>query len=153
MFIAYELALHLISAVEGSIDRIGRRDADLARQIRRAASGVPLQIAEGNRRRGKDRLHLFRTAAGSADEVQSSLQVAMRWHYVDAASVTEALSLCDRLLAILWRLTERTSPRSSAPSRRASEMASASSAASESSSDRAASSAADTSPADPSAIS
>ena len=143
MFIAYELSLELIDSLAGILERIRRHDADLARQLRRAGSGVPLQIAEGNRRTGKDRLHLFRIASGSADEVRATLQVALRWRYLDADAAARALSLCDRLLAILWRLTERTSPRNSAPSRRASDNASAS----------AASSAASTSADEPSAIS
>jgi four helix bundle protein len=82
MFIAYELSLELIDALAGIPERIGKHDADLARQIRRSGSGVPLQIAEGNRRRGKDRLHFFRIASGSADEVRATLQVAVKWRYL-----------------------------------------------------------------------
>jgi four helix bundle protein len=153
MFIAYELSLELIDSLADLLDRIRKHDADLARQLRRAGSGVPLQIAEGNRRTGKDRLQFFRIASGSADEVRACLHVALRWRYLDAEAAARAMSLCDRLLAILWRLTERTSPRSSAQSRRASARAATSSAASDSLSPSAASSAAATSAAEPSATS
>ena len=118
MFIAYELSLELIDALAGIPERIGKHDGDLARQLRRAGSGVPLQIAEGNRRTGKDRAHFFRIASGSADEVRATLHVAVKWRYLEADAVAPALSLCDRLLAILWRLTERTSPRSDVMRRR-----------------------------------
>ena len=153
MFMAYELGLELISELAGVPERIAKRDGDLARQLTRAASSVPLNISEGNRRTGKDRIHLFRIAAGSCSEVRTALEVAIRWRYIERSSVAGALALCDRLLAMLWRLTERTSPRRSMPSVRASSRADVSSAASDSSSASAASSAADTSPAEPTAIS
>ncbi len=60
---------------------------------------------EGRRRHGRDRIHLWRVAAGSADEVVASLRVAEAWGHVDAASIAPALGLCDRVLAMLWRLT------------------------------------------------
>ena len=153
MFIAYELSLELIEALAGVPERIAKHDTDLARQIRKSASSVPLTLSEGNRRQGKDRLHFFRISAGSASETHSALRVAVSWRYLDAASVAPALSLCDRLLAILWRLTERTSPRMSAPSRRASARAATSSSTSDSPSPIAASSAAATSADEPSATS
>ncbi len=153
MFIAYELGLELISKLAGVPERIGKRDPDLARQLRRSAASVPQNISEGNQRTGRDRVHLFRIASGSCSETRTSLEIAIRWGYVDRGSLAGALAVCDRLLAILWRLTERTSPRSSMPSVRASARAARSSATSDSSSASAASSAAATSPAEPTAIS
>ena len=107
MFIAYEISLQLVRAVRAPLERIEKRDADLGRQMRRAASSAALNIREGNRRVGKDRLHSFRVAAGSADEVVAALEVAREWGYVDAASVAPALAAADRLLGILWALTQR----------------------------------------------
>jgi four helix bundle protein len=69
------------------------------------ASRVPLNLAEGRRRVGKDRLHHFRIAAGSAAEVRVALLVARAWGDLEARDVEEALLLLDRLLAMLWRLT------------------------------------------------
>ena len=66
---------------------------------------VPINIREGNRRTGKDRPHLWRVAAGSADEVIGCLQIAEAWGYVEAAAIARAIELADRVLAMLYRLT------------------------------------------------
>ena len=54
---------------------------------------------------GKDRLHLFRVAAGSADEVRTSLLVAQAWGSFEPAAAEEALGLVDRVLAMTYRLS------------------------------------------------
>jgi four helix bundle protein len=66
---------------------------------------VVLNLAEGNRRTGQDRLQFFRIAAGSAAEVRAALEVACAWGHIEAspAAGTEV----DRVLAMLWRLTHR----------------------------------------------
>ena len=104
-FQAFEVALEIVRSLEQSLAVLDRRDPDLARQLRRAAASVPLNVSEGNRRRGKDRIHLWRVAAGSADEVAASLRVAEAFGYVQAAGTARSLELCDRVLAMLWRLT------------------------------------------------
>jgi four helix bundle protein len=65
---------------------------------------VPANIAEGNRRAGRDRRHLWHVAAGSADEVCAHLRVAEAWGYVSGGDIAEVLALADRVLAMLWRL-------------------------------------------------
>jgi four helix bundle protein len=67
---------------------------------------VPLNIGEGSRRRGKDRLHSYRIAAGSADEVRVALLTACAWGDLGESDIAAALALADRELAILWRLAE-----------------------------------------------
>jgi hypothetical protein len=62
-------------------------------------------LAEGRRRAGADRLHSWRVAAGSAEEVRAALRVAEAWGDLSAAEVSAAIVLLDRLLAMLWRLT------------------------------------------------
>ena len=44
-------------------------------------------------------------AAGSADEVVASLRVAEAFGHLKGQATAEALVLCDRVLAMLWRLT------------------------------------------------
>jgi four helix bundle protein len=104
-FEAFEIALQLIDALRTPIERVRNHDSALASQLRRAASSVPLNLSEGRRRVGKDRLHLWRIAAGSADEVRAALRVAQSWGYVDSQSLIEPLALLDRVLAMLWRMT------------------------------------------------
>ena len=73
-FDALELAIECIGSLRGLVQVVRRQDAKLARQIVAAASSVAANIAEGNRRRGADRLHFFRIAAGSADETRTHLR-------------------------------------------------------------------------------
>src|SRR5262245_48685176 len=81
-FDAHEVAVAIIEALRDVVVVIGRRDADLARQVRKAASSVAANVAEGNRRVGRDRIHLLRIASGSADEVVVHLRVAQAWGFI-----------------------------------------------------------------------
>ena len=103
-FDALDVAVEINRAVAAPVAKIAQHDADLARQIRRAAPSIPLNIAEAHRRVGKDRLHLFRIAAGSTAEVRAALQVALAWGHVAAGAIVEVLELLDREQAMLWRL-------------------------------------------------
>ncbi len=104
-FQVFEVSLELIRSLEQPLATLDRRDTDLAKQLRRAAASVSLNLSEGSRRQGKDRIHLWRVAAGSADEVAASLRVAEAFGYLKAAGSAQSLALCDRVLAMLWRLT------------------------------------------------
>ncbi len=103
-FEAFELALQLIAALRPLIVKLARLDKDLARQLRRAASSIPLNLSEGSRRTGGDRLHSFRVAAGSAEEVLAVIKVAIAWQYLNTAETASALELLDREQAITYRL-------------------------------------------------
>jgi len=105
MFDALERALALISLLRRVLARIAAKDPDLARQIRKAASSIPLNLAEGRERVGRDRAHHYRIALGSTAEVAAALAVAERWGYVEAEDLAEALVAIDRVRAMLWRLT------------------------------------------------
>ncbi|MEM9489505.1 MAG: four helix bundle protein [Myxococcota bacterium] len=104
-FDVFDVSLELIRTVRGPIEVIRSHDATLSTQLRKAAASVPANIREGNRRQGRDRLHLWTIAAGSADEVQSHLLVAQAWGYIDDTALQVPLQLVDRVLAMLWRLT------------------------------------------------
>ena len=104
-FETYEVSLNLIPLLRPLVDAIALHDRSLADQIRRAGSSVPLNIAEGARRSGRDRNHSYRIAAGSAAEVRAALAVARGWGYVAEAQAGEADPWLDRVLALLWRLT------------------------------------------------
>ena len=104
-FDALTVSLQLMHALEPQLALLATRDADLARQARRAASSVHLNLAEGRQRAGKDRAHLWRIAAGSAAEVGSALDVAIAWRWLERDALADALALLDRVRAMLWRLT------------------------------------------------
>ena len=102
-FHVYGAALALVSALRPVLAQMKTQDRALADQLRRAASSVVLNIAEGNQRVGQDRLQFFRIAAGSAAEVKAALEVARVWGHLDASPAADAE--LDRVLAMLWRLT------------------------------------------------
>ena len=102
---AFELALEIITQLRAIVVIVRRRDVRLAQQIVAAASSVAANLAEGNRREGRDRLHLFRIAAGSADEVRAHLRVAHAWGWVSEREIRKVLATIDRELGILWSLT------------------------------------------------
>jgi len=104
-FDALELAIQLIRHLRPLVERLRSRNADAARQIRRAADSVPNNLAEGGKRLGRDRIHHFSVAAGSAEEVRTALRVAVAWGDLSEAEVREALQILDRIAAVCWRLT------------------------------------------------
>ena len=105
MFDAHEVSLDLVRSLRRPVAILQVRDRDLAQQIRRAASSIPLNLGEGRRRSGKDRLQHWRIAAGSAEEVRAALRVALAWGDVREGDAVQALDLVDRVLAMLWRMT------------------------------------------------
>jgi four helix bundle protein len=105
MFEALEVSLDLVRSLRRPVDLLRNRDRDLSQQIRRAASSISLNLAEGRRRVGADRAHHWRVAAGSAAEVHAALRVAAAWGDVEDRDVARALDLLDRVLAMLWRMT------------------------------------------------
>jgi four helix bundle protein len=104
-FQALEIALDAIRHLVEPLTTIAQRDPDLARQLRRAAASMALNLGEGRRRTGRDRLHLWRVAAGSAAEVVTALRVAEAFGHVRAGAVAPVLERCGRVLAITYTLT------------------------------------------------
>ena len=80
----HDVMLDVISTMQSMIRAIERRDRDLASQLKRAASSVVLNLAEGSGSFGGVRTQRYRTALGSARETMSCLQVAERFGYVEA---------------------------------------------------------------------
>jgi len=94
----------LIEALAPVVPAIERKDRSLADQIRRAASSVSLNLAEGERSAKGNKQKHYSIAHGSANEVRAALFVARAWG-VWIEPNERALSILDRLLALLWRLT------------------------------------------------
>ena len=76
MLMIYDVMLEVVRGMRGSIAAIEARDADLARQLRRAASSVVLNVAEGSGSAGGVRRMRYRTALGSARETRACLDAA-----------------------------------------------------------------------------
>jgi len=78
----YEDMLDAVYTMRGIVAAIEKRDPDLARQLRRAASSVVLNLAEGSGSFGRMRTARYRTALGSARETLACLRVAEAFAYV-----------------------------------------------------------------------
>jgi len=76
----------------------------LSDQVIRSASSVPANLAEGAGRSGRDRMHHYRIAYGSAKEVDTHLRLLAGAGAIDNARATTALQLFDEVRAITWRL-------------------------------------------------
>jgi four helix bundle protein len=103
MFIAYEVSVQLVRSLRDLVPVVEKSDRDLGDQIRRAASSVVLNLAEGQRSMKGNKQKHYALAHGSANEVKAGLQIAVAWGWVGDAK--EPLAILDRLFAILWRLT------------------------------------------------
>src|SRR4249919_806885 len=104
-FVALEIALEIVIALRDAVGVVRRHDAELARQIVSSASSIAANVGEGRRRVGRDRLHFFRIAAGSAEETRVHLQVAVAWGWLRPRDVDASLARIDRELRLLWGLT------------------------------------------------
>jgi four helix bundle protein len=86
----------------------------LSIQIRRSASSVAANIAEGHGRTHRgDYAHHLSIARGSVTELETHFELASRLLYVSAPELTRALDLCDATSRMLTQLkralaTERT---------------------------------------------
>ncbi len=91
--------LRLVAAVPPSVKF-------LADQACRAACSVPLNLAEGHGRFGRDRVYHYRVAYGSAKEAGSAVEMLARGGFVDSDAALLAAELLDRVRAMTWRLVQ-----------------------------------------------
>jgi four helix bundle protein len=75
----------------------------LTDQTVRAVTSVPLNLAEGAGRRGRDRVHHWRIACGSALEARTALEMLVATGSVDVEAAATADALLDRVAAMAWR--------------------------------------------------
>ena len=79
----YETILEVVAELRPVIGELERKDPDLARQMRRAATSVALNTAEGMYSRGKNRGARYHTALGSMRETLACIEVGTALGYVD----------------------------------------------------------------------
>ena len=80
----------------------------IADQVIRSASSVPANLAEGRGRSGRDRLHHWRIAYGSAREVDTHLRLLLGTRAIGVSRANEAIDLFDDVRAITWRMLHPT---------------------------------------------
>ncbi|TMQ05636.1 MAG: four helix bundle protein [Deltaproteobacteria bacterium] len=104
--VAYTVALDLIRALRPVVAELRKYSSDTADQVERAASSIVHNLAEGERRNGRDPKRFFDMAHGSAGEIRCALDVADAWGWpIDSE---HARTLLDRELGLLWGLTRRS---------------------------------------------
>jgi len=80
----------------------------LTSQIRRAATSVPANIAEGfGRWNSRDFARFLAIASGSLRELETHLVIVRRLGLVPRAKVDEVLPLCDELAKMLFKMRQR----------------------------------------------
>jgi four helix bundle protein len=98
----YGLILETIGVLRPVIERIERKDGDLGRQLRRAASSIALNVSEGSYSRGGNRQVRYHSAMGSARETLACLEVAAVLGYTEGIDA----QMRNRFNTILGTLTK-----------------------------------------------
>ena len=106
--IVYRKALEAAAIAIELARRVPSPLKSLADQVIRSASSVPANLAEGQGRNGRDRLHHWRISYASAKEVDCHLQLLCISGAVPRGKATTALQLFDEVRAMTWRLLHPT---------------------------------------------
>ena len=102
----YDVAIDVVREVQPIIERVAKRDPNLADHLRRSVTSVPLNLLEGAYVQGGNTRARFHTALGSAAEVRTCLDLAEALGYVK--SVDAGLrDKVDRIIATVTRLARR----------------------------------------------
>jgi four helix bundle protein len=103
----YDKSLDLAESVCELSRKVQQHDSDLARQMRKSSTSVPLNIAEGMYSRAGTRIARYENAMASAKETQAALDVSVRAQYLPAATVVVDLDRIDHIVATLWKWTRQ----------------------------------------------
>ncbi len=76
-------------------------------QAIKAVARIPLAIAEGQGRVGRDALHLYRIAYSTSKETSAVVELLVALEALDASAGQGALLKLDRVQAMLWGLMKR----------------------------------------------
>ena len=100
----YARSLELIDLTRQIMRRFPTGYGFLADQLRRAASSVPLNFAEGyGRVTQREQRRFFIIARGSASEVAAILDVAKGFEIVSQSDHAKARDICDHLVRMLTK--------------------------------------------------
>ena len=102
----YRAAIEFLVLASSLLERLPRGHGPLADQLRRAALSIPLNIAEGYGKRGRDdRARYYDIARGSAHECGAILDASSILHLVDEPTYHQGKTLLHRIVAMLVKMT------------------------------------------------
>jgi len=102
--VAQSKALEAAGIALSLVTRVPAPLKSVAELVVRSASSVAANLAEGHGCSGRDRMHHWRIAYASPEEVNVHLALLARTGAVDDAAVQSALRLFDEARAMTWRL-------------------------------------------------
>ena len=100
----YDDMLGVLQGIRSVMPRVEARDADLARQLRRAATSVQLNVAEGSGVGGGNRRQRYLSALGSARETRACLHASEALGYVEGLGGS-TMDRLDKVIATLVKVT------------------------------------------------
>ncbi len=99
--------VEMVGRVHGYARTVGRRDADLAKQMRRSSASVGLNAAEGLCGRNGNRTLRLESAMCSGRETIMALRIAGAAGYLERDVVTDEVKHVDRIVGGLYKLAYR----------------------------------------------
>ena len=99
--------VEMVGRVHGLAGRVGRRDADLARQMKRSSASVGLNAGEGLCSPNGNRTVRLESAMCSGRETIMALRIAGAAGYLEHGEVTGEVARIDRMVGGLYKLTYR----------------------------------------------
>src|SRR5687768_12494599 len=104
----WRASMDLVDLVIASREEIPRTEFDICRQIFRAATSIPSNVAEGYRRKKKRAAYQNHVsiALGSQGELETEIEICARNSFMSRETADKILALTDRVGAMLYRLHE-----------------------------------------------
>jgi four helix bundle protein len=103
----YQRAIEFVILADGIVENLPRGRAYLADQLHRAATSIPLNIAEGaGEFAPNEKARFYRMAKRSATECAAILDVCRRIDLVAPATHNEARGLLLRIVSMLTKLSK-----------------------------------------------
>jgi len=98
--IAHDKALEAAGIAIALVMKVPAPLKTIADQVIRSASSVPANLSEGHGRSGRDRMHHWRIAYGSAKEVDTHLRLLVGAGAVNSLQADAAIHLFDDVRAM-----------------------------------------------------